>query len=100
MTQQLKPWEGQRDKEKQRTFPTERLWYHSVSPGTLTKQRVVPEQIPKESKLAPIYSPLWMQRGKCSKEGEGKGCCNLNPREISCQAVSRMPVANHVFLGS
>ena len=73
-----------------------------VTPVVLTEQRI--ERIPKESNLVAVYGPssLEAQRQMSdSQSWKARGCCNLGPRDhIFHQTVSRVPVANHVFLGT
>ena len=71
------------------------------TPGTLTEQRI--EQIPKEHKPVAIQGPPSpeAERQACDRQSwKARGCCNLGPRDcIFYQTVSRLEVANHVFLG-
>ena len=57
----------------------------------------IPKCIPvfKEKKLSSFF------KNDPSQSWKEKACCNLCPRGcIFHQTVSRLPVANHVFLGS
>ena len=46
-------------------------------------------------------SPEAEKRARDSQSLKARGCCNLSPgNHIFHQTVSRLPVANHVFLGS
>ena len=69
-----------------------------------TITRIAPYRILKESKPAAIYGPYYPEAERQvhdSQSQKARGCCNLSPRDhIFHQTVSRLPVANHVFLGS
>ena len=87
---------------EKRTFPQKVLIQQpNTQPGLLTEQRIEP--IPKESQLA-VYQPLrtWRQRQACdSQNRNARSCSSLSPRDgIFHRTVSRLPVANHVFLRS
>ena len=87
---------------EKRTFPQKALTQQpNAQPGLFTEQRI--ERIPKESQLA-AYQPLptWRQRQACDNQNQNaRSCSSLGPRDgIFHQTVSRLPVANHVFLRS
>ena len=71
-----------------------------MTPGALTEQRVAPLQISKGSCC--LWLSLEAERQvQDSQRRKAKDHCNLSPRgHVSQQAPSRLPTANHVFLGS
>ena len=68
----------------------------------LTEQRI--EQIAEESKTAAREGPSYAEaeRQLCNSQNhKARGCCNLGSRDcIFHQTMSRLPIDNHVFLGS
>ena len=104
VTKQLKPMEWQRDKEKQRPFPLEcsnsALWPLVHSP---TKDCALANTKGEQAGSCLRLSPVGGREACVQQpELEHKGLhCNLRPRDcISHLAVNRLPVTNHVFLGS
>ena len=101
----------ERQKNKKTPFLQKALTLHGWPPGVLTQHRTarIPEEntksrIPKESKPAAIQGPPSpdAEREACNSQSQkARGCFNLGPRvHIFHQTVSRVPVANHIFLGS
>ena len=68
----------------------------------LTEQKI--EQIAEERKTAATEGPssAEAERQLCNSQNcKAKGCWNLGPRDcIFHQTMSRLPIGNHVFLGS
>ena len=73
-----------------------------MTPGALTEQSI--ERIPKESNPDAIYGPPSPEAERemyDSQSQKARGCCHLGPRYcIFLPTLSRMPVSNHIFLGS
>ena len=69
-----------------------------------TITRIAPYRILKESKPAAIYGPYYPEAERQvhdSQRWKARGPCNFSPRDCtSLQAVSRLPVTNHVCLGT
>ena len=69
------------------------------NPGLLTEQRI--EQIPKESQPAADQpNPHQRQRGRQATARAGRRRAISAPETASSTKLSRIPVANQVFLGS
>ena len=69
-----------------------------------TITRIAPCRILKENKPAAIYGPSYPKaerQVRDSQRWKARGHCNLSPRDCTFrQAVSRLPVTNHVYLGA
>ena len=89
----------ERERERKRTFPQKALIHsltHSQNKGLNKYQR-------RASRLCTGPSPSWRQRDRCATaRARRQRAAPITAPEtgIFHQTVSRLPVANHVFLGS